>query len=130
MVGPVSYNDLPRYYRVADIYCSPATGFESLGIVLLEAMSAGKPIVASDIAGYATVVEDGAQGLLVEPKDDQALAAALLKLINNPQVRQQMGARGRAHSERYSWPRVSAQVLDYYQGLLEEREPGRIFREE
>ncbi len=130
MVGPVSYNDLPRYYRVADIYCSPATGFESLGIVLLEAMSAGKPIVASDIAGYATVVEDGAQGLLVKPKDDQALAAALLELINNPQLRQQMGARGRTHAESYSWPRVSAQVLDYYQGLLEAREPGRILREE
>jgi phosphatidylinositol alpha-mannosyltransferase len=93
-------------------------------------MAAGKPIVASDIAGYATVVEDGAQGLLVKPKDDQALAAALLELINSPQRRRQMGARGRAHAESYSWNRVSGQILDYYEGLLEEREPGRLLRGE
>ena len=130
IVGPVPYADLPRYYQTADIYCSPATGSESFGIVLLEAMAAGTPIVASNITGYAGVMGHGAQGLLAEPKDEEALAASLVELVNSPQLRQEMGRRGRVHAETYSWSRVAGQVLDYYRRLLEEREPGRLLREE
>ncbi len=128
LVGPVDYADLPRYYRTADIFCSPATGAESFGIVLLEAMAAGKPVVASDIPGYATVVQDGAQGLLVAPRDDRALAAALLRLMNDPDLRRTMGARGRDHAQQYSWGIVADRVMDYYLRLLEERDPLRRLR--
>ncbi|MCL0101595.1 glycosyltransferase family 4 protein [Dehalococcoidia bacterium] len=125
-VGAVPFAELPRYYQMADIFCSPATGMESFGIVLLEAMAAGTAIVASNIRGYAGVVADGRQGSLVEPKDETALAAALVDLLNNPEKRREMGTQGRLHAERYSWPRVADQVLGYYERLLVEREPGRL----
>src|SRR2546423_6892311 len=75
--GYVSDSDLPRYFASAHIYCSPATGGESLGIVLLEAMASGKPIVASNISGYATVVSHGIDGLLTTPRNSEELAIAL-----------------------------------------------------
>lgn len=125
IVGPVPYDELPSYYRTADIFCSPATGAESFGIVLLEAMAAGRPVVASNIPGYASVVTDGGEGILVEPKDDQDLASALVRLITNPDMRRAMGERGRAHAQNFGWGRVAGRVMDYYQRLLEERDPLR-----
>jgi len=119
-VGPVSYKELPRYYKTADIYCSPATGAESFGVVLLEAMATGKPIVASNISGYASVLTHGAEGLLVPPRDRQALAQALITLIGNEPLRQQMGERGLVTAADYSWERVSRQVYNYYVRVLSE----------
>jgi phosphatidylinositol alpha-mannosyltransferase len=120
--GYVSAEDLPRYYQSCDVFCAPNTGQESFGIVLLEAMAAGAPIVASDIPGYRDVVADGEQGLLVEPKNPGALADALCRLLGNPDLRATMRRVGHAKARDYDWPRVAGQVLDYYFDVLERRE--------
>lgn len=120
--GRVSADDLPRYYRSADIFCAPSTGGESFGIILLEAMACGCPIVASDIVGYRGVLDEGEQGLLVPPKDEEALAMALRRLILDPALRKRMGQSGAAKAQGYSWSSVASRVLDYYEELLAERE--------
>ena len=119
-VGCVSHDELPRYYNTADIVCAPATGKESFGIVLLEAMALGKPVVASNIDGYASIMTHGAEGLLVPPKDEKALAQALLSLMESKSLRQQMGVRGRLTVADYDWKRVVQKVLDYYVKVLNE----------
>jgi len=113
-VGYAPYRDLPRYYKTADIVCCPAIGWESFGIVLLEAMAVGKPIVASNIEGYASVVNHGTEGLLVPPKNTEKLAQALISLMTDESLRQQMGAKGRLKAVEYDWECVAQRVFDYY----------------
>ncbi len=113
-LGRVSDEEKAQYLASADIFCAPSTGQESFGIVLLEAMAAGVPIVASDIHGYKQVVQRNVQGLLVEPRNHKQLAAALYTLSRDPELRNEMGEAGRARAPEYSWRRVTEQVVDYY----------------
>ena len=113
-VGRVSDDDKARYFRSADIFCAPSTGQESFGIVLLEAMAAGVPIVASDIHGYKNVVQRNVQGLLVEPRNHRALAAALYALAQDPALRARMGEAGRQRAPDYSWQRVTERTVAFY----------------
>lgn len=129
IIGGVPYDDLPRYYRTADIFCSPATGGESFGIVLLEAMAAGAPVLASNIPGYASVIGDTGTGMLFEPSDEVSLANAIVRLMQQPELRARMAARGREHVQRFSWDRVASEILSYYEQLMDERAPLRGLRE-
>ncbi len=119
-VGFASYEDLPRYYKTADIFCAPATGAESFGIVLLEAMALGKPIVASKIEGYAGVISDGVDGQLVPPKDKKSLAQTLISLLNDEPLRQEIGAQGRTKALKHGWDSIARTILDYYHRVLSE----------
>ncbi len=119
-VGSVSYDELPRYYKTADVFCSPATGRESFGIVLLEAMALGKPVVASNIPGYASVMTHGKEGLLVPPKDVNELARALMSLMADESRRQQMGDRGLLTARDYDWGQIAQRIEAYYHGVLGE----------
>jgi phosphatidylinositol alpha-mannosyltransferase len=118
-IGHASADDLVRYYQTSDVFCAPSTGQESFGIVLLEAMAAGRAIVASRIPGYAEVLEDGRQGILVEPKSSDALAAGLTRLLSDAALRRAMGERGRVKAADYAWTRVADRVLDFYEETID-----------
>ena len=115
MAGYVPDEVLPRYYATADIFCAPATGSESFGIVLLEAMASGLPVVATEIPGYLSVVEAGRDSLTVRPKSPVEVAAALTVLARDPELRARLGAAGLARAQRFSWREVTGQVLEVYQ---------------
>jgi len=117
-MGYVSEIELARCYRSCTVFCAPATGCESFGMVLLEAMASGVPIVASDIEGYRGVLTHGVEGLLVPPNNPEALAQALLRLLRDPAERQALGDRGRATAAHYAWDRVAAEVLAAYHEAL------------
>jgi phosphatidylinositol alpha-mannosyltransferase len=124
-VGYVSDEELARYYRSSHVLCAPSTGFESFGMVLLEAMAAGVPIVACDIAGYRSVLSHQVEGLLLPPRDAPALADGLISLLDDPDLRLAMGQRGRANAARYAWDQIAERVLDCYYDVLEcKRETG------
>lgn len=124
-IGYVPGEDLPRWYRTAHLFCAPSTGFESFGIVLLEAMASGVPVVASDIPGYRCVVCHGVQGELVPPGDVAALAETIIRLLRDPECRRRYAEAGRRTAAEYDWKRVTAQVLAYYGELLERCGPRR-----
>ena len=117
-LGRVSDDEKAQLFRTADVYASPATGGESFGIVLLEAMAAGTPIVCSDIHGYKGVVRRGREGLLVPPRQPRELAIAIDQLLRDPARRATMGDAGRARAEEFSWPRVAAKVEEYYSFVI------------
>jgi phosphatidyl-myo-inositol alpha-mannosyltransferase len=128
MAGYIPSTELPRYYASADIFCSPATGDESFGIVLLEAMASGKPIVATSIDGFREVVTHGREGLLVERKSRRQLAYALQTLINNSALRREMGEAGMVTARRYDWERVIDEVADVYQQAMDQAQPAPSIR--
>jgi phosphatidylinositol alpha-mannosyltransferase len=119
----VTNDELPRYHRSAHIMCSPATGNESFGYVVVEGMAARLPVVASNIEGYAGVMTHEVEGLLVPPRATFALADALTKLVRSPELRAAYGAAGRKRADQFSWPRVTQQVLSYYERLRYARVP-------
>ena len=112
--GRVSDEMRASYFKSAHVYCSPATGNESFGIVLLEAMAAGAPVAATSIAGYASVIRHGHDGLLVPPKDEDALAAAIDTLVRDPSLRARLSANGVRTADAFRWERVAAKVMDFY----------------
>lgn len=121
-VGNVSDQEVARYFKSAHIFCSPATGSESFGIVLLEAMAAGVPVVASDIEGYASVITHGVDGLLVPPKDDDQLAEAIATLLRDPDLRARLSSNGRHRADEFRWERVAGRVMDYYHQFLGDKQ--------
>ncbi len=119
--------ELARRYRECDVFVAPSMGMESFGIVLLEAMAAGKPIVCSDIDGYRAVVPpEGAR--LVRPGDPAALAAALCQLAPSDELRRKLGDANRQAALPYDWSRLSDRVREEYLSALETRRGEVIIR--
>ncbi|MBD3368312.1 MAG: glycosyltransferase [Candidatus Eisenbacteria bacterium] len=113
--GFAPHADVPRHYRSADVYCSPATGGESFGIVLLEAMAAGAAVVASDIPGYRDVVHHGATGLLVSRESPESIAAGIVQVARFTELADRLRANARREVEQYDWSRVSRRILGVYE---------------
>lgn len=123
-LGHVPAADLPRWYATGDVFVSPATGNESFGIVLAEAMAAGRAVVASDIPGYRTVVTPSVNGVVTPPGDPAALAAAVADLAADPERRAALGANGRERALEFAWPRVTDRIEAVYREALARR--GRV----
>lgn len=118
--GTVSDEVRSRLLAAADVLAAPSLSSESFGVVLVEAMAAGVPVVASAIPGYVDVVSETC-GRLVAPGDAVALAGALADLLAHPELRSRMGAAGQHEAWRFDWSRVSAEILDIYEDLLARR---------
>ncbi|HEY7280737.1 MAG TPA: glycosyltransferase family 4 protein [Actinomycetota bacterium] len=118
MLGNVPHDDLPPYHAASEVFVGSARRNESFGIVLVEAMAAGLPVVASDIPGYREVVRDGVEGLLVRPSDPVALAAALRMVLDDAELAARLGGAGRARAGTYSWDSVARRIEERYAAAL------------
>lgn len=120
LIGNVTEADKPSLYATADIFCSLATHGESFGIVLLEAMATGKPIVAGDNPGYRTVIT-GEEGILVNPQNIEQVAANLKQLAANKQEREERGRAGLVKAQEFAWPKIVDRTERFYIEKIEER---------
>lgn len=107
----------PSYYAHSSVYACPTTK-ASFGITLLEAMACETPVVCSDILGFQDVVAHGREALMVPCGDRNALADALVQILDDEGLAIELGTTGRSRSLEYSWPRVTSQVLDVYHSVL------------
>ncbi|MEU3607996.1 glycosyltransferase family 4 protein [Streptomyces sp. NPDC035033] len=118
-LGMVSDEDKARLLRSVDVYVAPNTGGESFGIILVEAMSAGAPVLAADLDAFAQVLDQGAAGELFANEDADALAEAAVRLLGDPVRRAELSARGSAHVRRFDWSTVGADVLAVYETVTD-----------
>ncbi|HKW71417.1 MAG TPA: glycosyltransferase family 4 protein [Candidatus Dormibacteraeota bacterium] len=115
MAGYVPDSVKPRYYASADIFCAPATGAESFGIVLLEALASRLPVVATEVPGYMSVLEPGKDSITVPPKNWRELAASLVILARDEELRRRLADYALVKARRYSWDLIASEVVDVYQ---------------
>jgi phosphatidyl-myo-inositol alpha-mannosyltransferase len=118
LLGQVSEADKARMLRSVDVYCAPNLGGESFGIILLEAMAAGAPILASDLDPFRRVLDDGRAGMLFRTGDPAALAGGLSALLDDPGRRARLAAVGTEVVAAYDWPVVARQVVAVYETVV------------
>ncbi|MFF2654807.1 glycosyltransferase family 4 protein [Streptomyces sp. NPDC058045] len=118
-LGMVSDEDKARLLRSVDLYVAPNTGGESFGIILVEAMSAGAPVLASDLEAFAQVLDQGAAGELFANEDADALAEAAVRLLGDERRRTELSERGSAHVRRFDWSVVAADILAVYETVTD-----------
>src|SRR5262249_43112654 len=122
-VGELTGDALGELYASADVFCFPSTT-DTFGQVLLEAGASGLPVVAADTGGAGELVAPGRTGLLVPPEEPAPLAAALVQLAAEPELRAQLAAGGREAALARTWPSAIAQLERVYSRLVDlEREP-------
>lgn len=114
-LGEVPGEMLPAVYASCNVFCAPSTGRESFGIVLLEAMAAGKPVVASNIDGYRSVARDGEDALFVEPRNPLSLADAILTVLGDPEFAARLGCAGRDRARTCSWAQIAGRIVECYE---------------
>lgn len=116
--GFVSNRELAGFYRAADVFCAPALGGESFGVVLIEAMACGTPVVASDIPGYRDVLESTGGGLLFERASVEGLSEALKRVLNDARLRERLTSRALAGVTRFSWDNLAERIESIYRGAI------------
>ncbi|MEW2121932.1 glycosyltransferase family 4 protein [Streptomyces sp. NPDC005474] len=118
-LGMVSDEDKARLLRSVDVYIAPNTGGESFGIILVEALSAGAPVLAADLDAFAQVLDHGTAGELFPNEDADALADAAVRLLGDPVRRAELRERGSAHVRRFDWSTVGADILSVYETVTD-----------
>jgi phosphatidyl-myo-inositol alpha-mannosyltransferase len=118
LLGQVSQEDKARFYHSVDVFCAPNTGGESFGVVLIEAMAAGAPIVASDLDAFRLVLRHGRAGELFSTGDPAALAAAAARLLDDPGLRKRLSAAATDAVRGYDWPMVARDVVKVYEAVV------------
>jgi phosphatidyl-myo-inositol alpha-mannosyltransferase len=114
------FADRPAYYGSADLYLCPTT-IASFGVTLLEAMACGTPMIVSDNLGFRSVVDGGAEAVLIPKDDPDVWAETTLALLGDPERRAAMGRAGRAKAARFAWPRIARAELGVYERVLGRR---------
>lgn len=117
--GRVSSEDLPKYYASADVVVLPSiTMGEAFGLVLIEGMATGKPVIATNLPGVRTVVDNGINGYIVKPRDIKELSEKMSYLLENEKTRKKFGKRGRKKVEKmYSWEKIGKKLVEVYKNL-------------
>jgi phosphatidylinositol alpha-mannosyltransferase len=118
LLGTLSEADKGAFLRSVDVYCAPNLLGESFGIILIEALAAGAPIVASDLDAFASVLEDGAAGVLVRRGDARELAGALVELLGDPGRREHLSAVGAEVAAAYDWSVIARRILAVYETVV------------
>ncbi|WP_371501371.1 glycosyltransferase family 4 protein [Kitasatospora sp. NBC_00374] len=122
-LGMVSDAEKARLLRSVDLYVAPNTGGESFGIILVEAMSAGAPVLASDLDAFRQVLDGGGAGELFPVEDAEALAGAAVKLLGNPQRLAELRDAASRHVRRFDWETVGADILSVYETVTDGMPP-------
>lgn len=116
-VGSVSHTALPNYYRAADVVAVPSL-YESFGLVAVEAMACGTPVVASRVGGLAFTVDDDRTGYLVPHNDPRALADRLRAILTDGDTRARFGVQAAVAARRFGWPVIASRVVHVYDRLI------------
>ena len=119
-VGSKPQEMLPLYYSAADITIMPSH-YESFGLVAVESMASGTPVIASNVGGLSFTVVDGETGFLVEQENHFQLAERVHTLLKNPELRERMGEQASIHAQQYSWEKIASQVIGVYEDAIKRR---------
>ncbi len=120
-LGKRGQDTLPYYYSAAEVVVMPSH-YESFGMVALEAMACGTPVIASRVGGLAYLVKDGETGYFVPAQNPEALADKLRALFVNHELRADFGARAVAYAKGFSWEIITKQIIEVYQELLAKKD--------
>ncbi len=116
--GRAGSEELPGYYAGCTVYVSPALGGEAMGIVLVEALACGRPVIASNIPGYNEVLQDNVNGILVPPNQPEPLADAVIRVLTSPALQARLSAKAVERAREFAWPEVTRRLLDVYCEIL------------
>ncbi len=119
-LGKRSQDLLPYYYSAAEAVVVPSH-YESFGMVALEAMACGVPVVASQVGGLAFLVQDGVTGFTVPVDEPEALADRLMRCVNQPDLQKQLGRQAADLAGEYAWEKIAARMLNLYRQVIESK---------
>ena len=122
-LGQQDQDALPDYYAAAEAVIMPSH-YESFGMVALEAMACGTPVIAAEVGGLAVLVRDGETGFHVPDRDPEALADRMCQILTDPLLRRELGEQAAAYAQGYTWPLIAEKIIRLYEAVLQERRNG------